>query len=57
MAKVLDKVNDLVFVRLSINEYNKLNKEWMFDNDEDNFDSAVKSKEVKTKLSVLASKL
>ena len=57
MAKVLDKVNDLVFVRLSMNEYNKLNEEWMFDNDEEDFDNAVKSKEVKTKLSVLASKL
>lgn len=57
MAKVLDRVNDLIFVRLNLTEYNQLRETWIFDNDEENFNEAVKSKEVKSKLSLLASKL
>ncbi len=57
MAKVIDKVSDLIFVRLTLTEYEKINKTLSFDNDEDNFDDAVKTKEVKNRLSLLASKL
>ncbi|MDD5769869.1 MAG: hypothetical protein PHE25_02785 [Candidatus Gracilibacteria bacterium] len=57
MAKVLDIVNDLIFVRLTLTEYEKINRIGLFNNDEEIFDEAVKSDEVKTKLSLLSSKL
>lgn len=31
MAKVLDKIDNTVFVRLSVMEYEKLHKIWIFD--------------------------
>ncbi len=57
MWKVLDKINDIYFVRLTFTEYTKVKETWIFDDDEENFDEAIKSKKVKSKLSLLASKL
>lgn len=57
MAKVLDRVNDLIFIRLTVHEYEKINKSLSFDNEQDDFDNAVKSEEVKKGLALLASKL
>lgn len=68
MPKVLDKDSKTVIVKFTITEYNKFVNNWLSiksksriykkeDQNELFFDEAVKSKNIKSKLALLASKL
>jgi len=58
MAKILDVVDNMFFIKITYSEYNKMNEFWFFeDNDEKNFDEAVKNQVVRDKLSLLSTKL
>ena len=61
MAKILDTINNTYLVKLTFSEYEIFNSIWLFDSDENddekNFDDAIKSYKVKEKLSILSSKV